>query len=284
MQVNTITPVEPRTEETEAIDLMKLLGNRVRRRLLQELGRSDRRVQELASLLARPQNLVSYHLGLLRAGHVISEHRGYTDGRDVYYSLDLDHLQLMIDRAVGAIHPVLPAVPATPRADSSQIAMPEGSVRVLFVSPEQPDWPGIAAILTNELSHGILRALSHGAVDAFSAAQERSTMRPPALKALRKFGVIVGSTKVKAITDYRGTAMDYVVTFSEPSQTFLRMIDGSPEILYWGAPHFDSETPPTADEWRALTLQMACRVRQLLALIGTDRSARKGESRLSRPT
>lgn len=113
VQVNTITPVESRTEETEAIDLMKLLGRRVRGRLLQELGRSDRRVQELASLLAQPQNLVSYHLGLLRAGHVISEHRGYTDGRDVYYSLDLDHLQLMIERAVGAIHPVLP--PCRPR-------------------------------------------------------------------------------------------------------------------------------------------------------------------------
>lgn len=41
--------------------------------------------------------------------------------------------------------------------------MPEGSVRVLFVSSEQPDWPGIVANSANELSHGILRALSHAA-------------------------------------------------------------------------------------------------------------------------
>ena len=42
-------------------------GDPLRWRLLSELARSDRRVGELTALVGQPQNLVSYHLGRLRA-------------------------------------------------------------------------------------------------------------------------------------------------------------------------------------------------------------------------
>ena len=44
---------------------------------------------KLCGLLDRPQNLVSYHLGLLRSGGLVSMHRSSFDGRDAYYSLNL---------------------------------------------------------------------------------------------------------------------------------------------------------------------------------------------------
>ena len=47
---------------------VRLAGHPLRWRLLGELARSDRRVRELVSLVGQPQNLVSYHLGRLRAG------------------------------------------------------------------------------------------------------------------------------------------------------------------------------------------------------------------------
>lgn len=262
-----------RAEETEGADLMKLLGNRIRWRLLQELARSDRRVQELAALLAQPQNLVSYHLGLLRMGHVISERRGDQDGRDVYYSLDLDKLQLTMERAVADIHPALSGVPVARGADRSRSTITPRSCRILFVSLEQPDWARIVAVLTNELSRGTLRALSHGGVDAFAAALERSGMCDAAVQSLQQLGFIVNGTEIKAIGDYWGTPMDYVVTFSESGQSSLHAIGGRPQILHWSAPPSDPAHPPTADDYHAFALQVTCRVRQLLALVGTDRTA-----------
>ena len=68
---------------------LQLAGHPVRWRLLTELGRSDRRVGELAALVQEPQNLVSYHLGQLRTGRLVSARRSSADGRDLYYTVDL---------------------------------------------------------------------------------------------------------------------------------------------------------------------------------------------------
>lgn len=262
---------------------MKLLGNRVRWRLLQELARSDRRVQELATLLAQPHNLVSYHLGLLREGHVISERRGALDGRDVYYSLDLERLQLKIERSVATIHPALSAIAVAGSADKNRDAAARHPWSVLFVSLDEADWPGMAAALTNELSYGTLRALSHGVVRAFAAAGERSTMRPRAVEALHELGVIVSSPEVKAIADYWAVPMDYIVTFSESGESSLRSIGGHPEVLHWSAPCFDSKSGAPADDFREYALQLASRVRQLLALAGTGRPLGTAQGKASSP-
>ncbi len=52
--------------------ILRLVGHPVRWRLLQELVRSDRAVAELTELLEAPQSLLSYHLGQLRAGELVS--------------------------------------------------------------------------------------------------------------------------------------------------------------------------------------------------------------------
>ena len=68
---------------------VRLAGHPLRWRLLSELGRSDRQVRELCALIGRPQSLVSYHLGRLRAQGLVSMRRSSADRRDVYYNLDL---------------------------------------------------------------------------------------------------------------------------------------------------------------------------------------------------
>jgi hypothetical protein len=66
--------------------------------LLSELAQSDRRVGEL---IGRSQNLVSYHLGRLRAQDVVSMRRSSADRRDTYYSLDLPRCRELL----AATHP-----------------------------------------------------------------------------------------------------------------------------------------------------------------------------------
>src|ERR1700704_728643 len=106
--------------------LLQLAGHPVRWRLLSELARSDRLVHELTGLVGEPQNLVSYHLGKLRDGRLVSARRSSADGRDTYYGLDLARVGGLLSAAGGALHPGLRLAP--PPRDGAAIA----PVRVLF--------------------------------------------------------------------------------------------------------------------------------------------------------
>src|SRR3712207_3779267 len=73
-----------------APDFVRLAGHPLRWLLLTELAHTDLRVRELVAAVGHPQNLVSYHLRLLRQGGLVTTTRSTFDGRDTYYHLDLD--------------------------------------------------------------------------------------------------------------------------------------------------------------------------------------------------
>src|SRR5262247_1276901 len=75
-------------------EFLQLAGHPLRWRLLSELARSDRMVQELTGLIGEPQNLVSYHLGKLRDGRLVSARRSSADRRDACYTVHLARLRL----------------------------------------------------------------------------------------------------------------------------------------------------------------------------------------------
>src|SRR5258708_15373280 len=91
-----------------------MAGHPLRWRLLHELARSDRRVRELARLAGQPQNLVSYHLGRLRAVGLVTARRSSFDGRDTYYHLDLARCAESLAGTGAALHPGLRLDPALP--------------------------------------------------------------------------------------------------------------------------------------------------------------------------
>src|SRR3954469_8583824 len=86
---------------------VRLAGHPLRWRLLAELAAGDLRVRELVGRVDQPQNLVSYHLRLLREGGLVSATRSSFDGRDSYYHLDLDRCANALAGAGAALHPVL---------------------------------------------------------------------------------------------------------------------------------------------------------------------------------
>lgn len=69
-------------EDVSSPEFLQLVADPQRWQLLSELTFSDRRVGELTQLLAKPQNLVSYHLGELRRAGLVSARRSSADGRD----------------------------------------------------------------------------------------------------------------------------------------------------------------------------------------------------------
>src|SRR5919106_5609943 len=91
--------------------LLRLAGHPLRWELMSELARSDRHVRELTEALGKRQSLVSYHLGRLREGHLVSMRRSSADGRDAYYSLDLARCGELLAAAGRALHPGLDLAP-----------------------------------------------------------------------------------------------------------------------------------------------------------------------------
>src|ERR1700678_1836726 len=86
---------------------VRMAADPLRWRLLLELARSDRRVRELVELAGQPQNLISYHLGRLRAGGLVESRRSSFDGRDDHYHLDLVRCARSRAAAGAALRPGL---------------------------------------------------------------------------------------------------------------------------------------------------------------------------------
>ncbi|MDQ1379447.1 MAG: ArsR family transcriptional regulator, arsenate/arsenite/antimonite-responsive transcriptional, partial [Actinomycetota bacterium] len=86
---------------------VQLAAHPLRWRILGELAGGDRRVRELTGVIAEPQSLVSYHLGRLRAGGLVTARRSSADGRDSYYSVDLARCSDLMVSAAAALHPGL---------------------------------------------------------------------------------------------------------------------------------------------------------------------------------
>lgn len=76
-----------------AADLFKALSTPLRLGIVAELSRGDRRVQQLVDALGASQPLVSQHLRLMRAAHLV---RGTRQGREVVYSLADDHVSHIV--------------------------------------------------------------------------------------------------------------------------------------------------------------------------------------------
>src|SRR6266498_5462367 len=101
---------------------VRLAGHPLRWQLLTALAGSDYRVRELVTLVGQPQNLVSYHLRLLRKSGLVTATRSTFDGRDTYYHLDVDRCGAALAATGAALHPALAAAPPPP-----------GDIAVLFV-------------------------------------------------------------------------------------------------------------------------------------------------------
>src|SRR5690349_22102877 len=87
--------------------VLRLVGHPLRWRLVAALAGSDLRVGELTEQVSEPQNLVSYHLRLLRDGGLVTATRSSHDARDRYHHLDLDACGEALSALGTAVHPSL---------------------------------------------------------------------------------------------------------------------------------------------------------------------------------
>ncbi|TKJ28860.1 ArsR family transcriptional regulator [Blastococcus sp. CCUG 61487] len=212
---------------------VRLAADPVRWRLLEELADSDLRVRELVSRVGRPQNLVSYHLRVLREGGLVSATRSSSDGRDSYYHLHLDRCAEALADSGAALHPMLRAEPPIASAQGGRLHR----VAVLFVCTGNSARSAIAEALLRHRTGGLVAVASAG-------TRPRPSLHPDTVRVLREqFGIDVAGRPTRHLDDLAGRAFDHVITLCDKAREVCPDIPGTSRRVHWSIPD-----PATADD------------------------------------
>ena len=242
---------------------LKLAGHPLRWRLLSELARSDRMVHELTGALDEPQNLVSYHLGKLRNGRLVSARRSSADRRDTYYGLDLARVGGLLSATGGALHPGLRLTP--PSRDLTVIS----PTRVLFLCT------GNSA--RSPMAEALARARSGGAVEAYSAGSHPKPIHPNAVRVMRdEHGLDLASHASRRLDVFAGQSFDWVISLCDRVREVCPESPRHPETVHWSIanPATGDADDVTYPLFQKTAAELATRIEFLLAVL-IDRTSRE---------
>jgi protein-tyrosine-phosphatase/DNA-binding transcriptional ArsR family regulator len=234
---------------------VRLAGHPLRWRLLGELARSDRRVRELVSLVGHPQNLVSYHLGRLRADRLVAARRSTFDARDAYYHLDLANCADALAAAGLALHPGLRLAPVPATA-------PVRHSRVLFLcTGNSARSPAAEALLRQRADQ----------VEVASAGSHPKPLHPNTVRVLGTYGIELAGRPPRHLGLFERQQFDYVITLCDRVREVCPEFPGRAEQVHWSIPDpaasggTDEETYPAFERMAA---ELETRIGFLLATIG----------------
>ena len=254
---------------TQPPSILKLLAHEIRWKLLALLARSDYCVQELVGFLHQPQNLVSYHLRQLRDEHVVTERRSSADARDIYYSLDLASLRTLYFATGQALHPALGEEEIL--SGEQILSVDQKPLRVLFLCTENS--------ARSQIAEALLRHLSHGTVEAFSAGSiPAEQIHPLARRCMEEHGIDISQQYPKHFEMFREQHFDAIVTVCDRVIESCPTFPGDPERIHWSFLDPASVQGTEAERMHAFeqtSLQLCTRIRFLLTLLARKRSTRE---------
>jgi len=243
--------------ETEPPALFRLAGHPIRWRLLAELAASDRRVRELTDAVGEPQNLVSYHLRLLRSAALVASHRSSFDGRDAYYGLDLERHGALF-AATGAF--------------VSSEAPPPRPLRVLFLCTGNSS--------RSQMAEALVERLSHGEVRAWSAGSKPKALHRNAVRVMAARGIDIAHNDTKSFDLFVDERFDVVITLCDKVREVCPEFPDTPDALHWSVPD-PAAAPGTDDEtypvFERTAVDLEARITFLLHRLGVGGADRGKE-------
>ena len=239
-------------------EFVRLVSHPLRWWLVAELARSDLRVRELVTVAGEPQNLVSYHLRLLRDGGLVTSRRSSFDARDTYYHLDLDRCATALMSLGPALHPALRITSAP------ETARRTGNSSVLFVCSGNSARSPIAEALLRHRAGKRVRVSSAG-------IRPKDRIHPHAIRVLReRYDIDVDGQSPRPLDSTHGTRFDRVITLCDKAREAI------PEAQDWPRVHWSIPDPAATDHRRATystfvsaAAEIDTRVRHLLPSLST---------------
>jgi ArsR family transcriptional regulator, arsenate/arsenite/antimonite-responsive transcriptional repressor / arsenate reductase (thioredoxin) len=248
-----------RTAEAEGVEgpppFLQLAGHPIRWRLLGELARSDRAVRELTGSLGEPQSLVSYHLGQLRNGGLVTMRRSSADRRDSYYAIDLERCGELLRSSGSALHPGLALGPAPPRGHVSPC-------RVLFLCTGNGT--------RSQIAEALLDVLSGGRVEVVSAGSHPKPVHPNAVRVMRERGIDISAKRSKHLDGFTRRRFDFVITLCDRVREVCPEFPGPPDAIHWSIPDPGLEGETDRESYPAFkrtVAELETRIRFLLSAI-----------------
>lgn len=155
------------------------------------------------------------------------------DGRDVYYSLDLDHLRTLYQASGQTLHPALACAQLTlesaqPRAGDNTSEGQRRPFRVLFLCTHNS--------ARSQLAEGILRATAGDLVEVASAGSEPSRVHPLAIRAAEALQIDINGQRSKHMDQFVGQAFDYVITVCDRVREVCPTFPSDPHQIHWSFP------------------------------------------------
>ena len=214
---------------------LRLAAHPLRWQLLTELATGDYRVRELVARIDQPQNLVSYHLRLLRGGGLVTSTRSSSDGRDSYYHLDLDRCAAALTDSGATLHPALRRHATPP------------------VPPLEPRWSQRLAVLfvctgnsaRSPIAEALLRHHSADHITVTSAGNRpKRNLHPNAVRVLREmFAIDVSDRRPRHLDTLAGRRFSHVITLCDRAREACPEFPDHPQRAHWSIPD-----PATADD------------------------------------
>ncbi|BCZ24626.1 ArsR family transcriptional regulator [Mycobacterium senriense] len=199
--------------------LMRMAAHPLRWALLTELASGDHRVRELAAAVGEPQNLVSYHLRLLRSAGLVDARRSSFDGRDTYYWLNLTNCAKAFRSAAAALHPALAPGLCTGAAPRS----------VLFLCTGNSARSPMAAALLEKRGQGRIRTASAG-------SHPKSQLHVNAIRVMRdEYGIDLSGTRPQSLAAVSRRRFDCVITLCDKVREYASDHDLA-TTMHWSLP------------------------------------------------
>ena len=241
---------------------MQMASHPLRWALLTELAASDQRVRELAAAVDEPQNLVSYHLRLLRSAGLIDARRSNFDARDTYYHLNLSRCAVAFNEAAVALHPALTPAPATKRVAARS---------VLFLCSGNSARSPMAEALLQKMGRGRIRAASAG-------SHPKPHIHPNAIRIMRDmYGIDLGGSRPQPLIAVARRRFDYVITLCDKVREYAHE-HGVATAMHWSLP--DPSAAGASDrasypEFRCVAGELNRRIEFLLPVLALQPSPRE---------
>lgn len=250
---------------TQPPAILTLLSHHIRWQILSALVQSDQRATELVELLNQPQNLISYHLQKLRRSGLVHIQRSRADGREVYYSLDMDRARQLYFSAGESLHPAI----SDNVSKADEFTSGKLNARVLFLCTHNS--------ARSQMAEGILRKRSGENVEAFSAGTEPTSVHPLAIRALQGMSIDIAHQRSKSVQEFLGQNFDYIITVCDRAREVCPVFPGDPVQIHWSFPdpvEVEGSESLRLAAFREIGLQLNTRIGYLLLAIGRESNGR----------